>query len=1010
MERSSSQRDLRAERIARTPYNRPEPSRLRKSASITPLATLKSIVSYVSSPFTKSSSSVLPTHSNDAPTPLRITEGDQDTKSESGSEDEWNGQPPSQMDGQDMFTLAAAAGRSGADFDTRASDWRAKEIPGGRRQTARLGLEASSNSHVILEPPTPTAPGHFTLNHNHIRPSPSMPTLTAKSPSTHSQYILPSKIKTMDATTLSRGKLPQRSPLPPSSTPQPQPPLAPQQIEGLSSSASSVALTAFLEAKKGQHMTSDDFRVIESLTENMKSESQFGGSPTKSDFSHNYTQSKDRSRGGWAAGSYPWSIRSSNSFASLSTPQKSRDSGNQASTPGKVFAVGTQSSSTGGSPYRQRYLGPGMSPRRMLPQPKKSSLKPLFNFGNADFEDQLNGKKRKVDDEQENGMDVDFSTSISPSRIPGSSLSSSISMPALAVYDKGTQKLPISSRTPARPSPLSRNASEPSSAHDDETKKKQEAEIAGKKRAAEIIMDIIDAEIGPVIPTRKAEPVIFNPYDRTSLNPTPIPAVPPTQPSTAFAGSTPRKSLGRSVNGGSPARRTPTRGAAAKLESNREAMKGSKPLTTIERIQGVRPWEKPGGSLRSSSRVDTPTPTDDDIMEIDELFDESQASSSRAPSPPPSISAKAPAPTSSLGTASSSMKIPQAETFKPFTTPSITFNNQPLPKSPAITPSGSAEANANAFDSPLRNSIIASSSDNASSIPKPTFAFGKPSTTPIPNEDNESIDDKRSKSPEKAQPAKLDTSKIYLSAKDSALKIAQPALPFFTFTLPRPLESTASSNSQAAALEEAKKRELRSFQFTLPSPSESDMAPQAEAEEKDWKCGLCGLMSPASAKEKCTVCEEPRPKSTTSGSTSTSAPSFGFGFGQTTTNLPSSAPKQGFSFGSSSASTASSTLIGGSTGSGASEGQWTCDTCMLKSPESAKEKCTVCEAPRPAPKPQFSTSASGTGGFSGFGGLGGLAAPSKPMFGAGEWECGTCMLKNPDSAKEKCTVCDAPRR
>lgn len=50
--------------------------------------------------------------------------GDDEDKSISGSEDEWNGEPPSAMKGQDVFSLAAAAGRRGEDFEARAEVWR----------------------------------------------------------------------------------------------------------------------------------------------------------------------------------------------------------------------------------------------------------------------------------------------------------------------------------------------------------------------------------------------------------------------------------------------------------------------------------------------------------------------------------------------------------------------------------------------------------------------------------------------------------------------------------------------------------------------------------------------------------------------------------------------------------------------------------------------------------------------------------------------------------------------
>ncbi|WWD03659.1 hypothetical protein V865_001714 [Kwoniella europaea PYCC6329] len=844
MERSSSQRDLRSERLSRTPYTRPEPSRLRKSASMTPFATLKSIVNYVSSPFTRTSSSsaVLPTHSTSNGSAVRVTDVDIYQRSESGSEDEWNGEPPSNMEGQDIFSLAAAAGRGGDAFDKRAASWRSKgEVPGGKRQLNRLALQNSSSELKQLEPPTPSAPGHF----NFLKSSPSMPALSQSS----SLQIPSASIKRprspLAAPEPSTSALPQRTPLP-SSFVNPAP-TTPVNTQGLSSSASSVALTAFLEAKKGQQMTPEDFKVIETLTENMRAESHLPGQTPP-----------EKRYGGWAAGSYPsgLAIKSSQSLASFNTPDKRTENGN-AQTPGTedIFLLNTSTQ--------------------------------IFN---------------------------------------------DLSEP---IRDK------VPSTTPV----------------DEKARKKAEAEAAGKKRAAEIIMDIIDEEIGPVIPTREAEPVIFNPYDRTSLNPSPAPAVPPTVPSTAFAGSTPRKSKGSF----SPARRTPARGAAAKLELHKEAMKGSKPLTTIERIQGVKPWEKAGSPVRSSiERVETPTP-DEDIIEIDELVDESEASSSRAPTPAPAPVSAPPKPP-----AAAAAKIPAGETFKPFSPPTITFNNQPLPQSqPAIN-----DVDTSAFDSPMRKSIIQKSSSlGEGSIPKPTFSFNKPSPAPSPAD--EAVQEERREVVEKSSTGennKLDINKIYLSAKDSALKISKPALPFFTFTLPpRPLESTPSKE----VLEEAKKRDQPTFEFSL-TESSTAKASSVPAADAQWTCGTCMLKNPESAKDKCTICDEPRPKASSASSSVFST------FSSTSTLVQQ--PKK-------------------------NDDQWTCGTCMLKNPDSAKEKCTICDAPRPAPA-QASSSGGKPSGQSGFTGFGNGFGPKKTE---GTWTCPMCMLQNPESAKDKCTICDTPR-
>lgn len=94
--------------------------------------------------------------------------------------------------------------------------------------------------------------------------------------------------------------------------------------------------------------------------------------------------------------------------------------------------------------------------------------------------------------------------------------------------------------------------------------------------------------------------------------------------------------------------------------------------------------------------------------------------------------------------------------------------------------------------------------------------------------------------------------------------------------------------------------------------------------------------------------------------------------------------------------------------------QWICDLCQLKNPDSAKEKCTVCDAPRPgvAQSKPVSTCvmppappAPPVKGFDWS--AAGLAPPSKAS--GGSWICSVCDLSNPATATDKCTVCDAPR-
>ena len=132
-------------------------------------------------------------------------------------------------------------------------------------------------------------------------------------------------------------------------------------------SAASVAFTAFVEAKKGQTMTSEDMRVMRTLMENIEAEQRgTTGGAVKS--------------GGWSAGrtdsprpvkSAPNGITPFNT-AVPSTPNRLvesvRASGGPLFTPGSPGGRSEAGSAAGDSPAsrRIRYLGPGMSPRRML--------------------------------------------------------------------------------------------------------------------------------------------------------------------------------------------------------------------------------------------------------------------------------------------------------------------------------------------------------------------------------------------------------------------------------------------------------------------------------------------------------------------------------------------------------------------------------------------------------------------------------------------------------------------
>lgn len=82
---------------------------------------------------------------------------------------------------------------------------------------------------------------------------------------------------------------------------------------------------------------------------------------------------------------------------------------------------------------------------------------------------------------------------------------------------------------------------------------------------------------------------------------------------------------------------------------------------------------------------------------------------------------------------------------------------------------------------------------------------------------------------------------------------------------------------------------------------------------------------------------------------------------------------------------------------------WTCSTCSLKNPDSAKDKCQICEAERPAPSaPAVPAPATKSFDWS----AAGIAPPSSA---GSTWTCSTCGLSNPATATEKCDICDAER-
>jgi hypothetical protein len=343
-------------------------------------------------------------------------------------------------------------------------------------------------------------------------------------------------------------------------------------------------------------------------------------------------------------------------------------------------------------------------------------------------------------------------------------------------------------------------------------------------------------------------------------------------------------------------------------------------------------------------RSQTPTPERDD-KEVDELMEESPAPSRQRSPPPAPVEKPAPADTSRP-----LPKMPAPFQAPAFKAPEISSPARPVPSfSPSPAKPRQTSASTNMAPPP---------------VPTPKFTpSAHVPTPPMPEIENSTLASISRTSTKSSKPLSPAQKVVLNKPVDSLAK--------FVFKISAPKTAVCAA-AEKAALD----RPLESFSFDLTAPSTSSKTPSSTLpqispynKEEPWTCSLCSLSNPASAKEKCFVCEAPR--------TAHRPPS-----------QPFSMPNNSTAFGSQMFNSMK----------GAATGEWTCDTCMLKNPDSAKEKCTVCEARRPAPRPAGASFAFGS-------------APPKPSTSSagGPWTCSLCMLQNPDSAKEKCQVCEAKR-
>ncbi|BEI81023.1 hypothetical protein CcaverHIS002_0201830 [Cutaneotrichosporon cavernicola] len=880
MNRASSRKDLRAERISNSPYRRERP----------PVAKQRSWLSTLATSISSSFSS------------LRARDG---SGSVSGSDDEWGGEAPSNMVGQDVFSLAEAAGRTGDEFEARAEAWRAnKSLLRSRR------LSPSKSSWSLLD-----------LETKRVRPSPSMPALQPLASSSN-----PALFRT-PTTQVGRSN-------------------------GVPPSASAAALHTFVSFKGDGAYSAQDIESMETLLRSVKADS-LTSHPT----------------GGWSG-----ALTSTRKLA----PSTSGSSFSLGSTPPAARPLPSHS--------RVKYLGPGMSPRRFA----TTSMRSMSSL----FADDTPGKKRKTLPDVEVEVLDDEPSGSTPNRAASKKAA------------EFNQRARIVSRGAIRPSPLGQSITT-------SPDKPPTPRDIGRKRVNDMIQDVLDNEITP---HEEKPQQVFNPYESVAL-----PAGKHYSPYASL-----RKSSG--TNGSMRRSLGSSRGAAAKLDSERgQSSTSGRPLSTLDLINSGRPsiakkQKEAEPSRKQKKPVDEPIAIDDD--DDDEPAAPSKAASAFSFTP----SRKTPA----------AVTIDEPEPVSAFPAPSLSQSmrgpSPPAPKPAPLAPVPSTS-----------DSIIAASMP----APAPIFSTQPLGLGPPPSK----LPATPSKLRAPTQPA--EKANLYMSAKDTALNVDKNALPFFTFTLP-PGSDQPHPSEAIKAIVSTRPAKTDSFTFELPNaanptsyycppsvsaptiPSASFSLPKKVAPAGTWTCDMCMLQNTAADTEKCGVCEAPKPGAkpkATAPAAMPSAPSGGFGgFGfkppakaagawtcdvcmlqNTAADAEKcsvcEAPKPGAKAAAPAPSALPSAPSGSFNFAGAGfkpaekvAGEWDCDVCSLKNPASATDKCTICEAPKPgakvaAPVAPSPMPAAPSGGFS----FGAKPAP------AGDWTCDLCMLKNPATATDKCTVCEAPR-
>uniref|UniRef100_A0A8C7HX83 E3 SUMO-protein ligase RanBP2 n=1 Tax=Oncorhynchus kisutch TaxID=8019 RepID=A0A8C7HX83_ONCKI len=215
----------------------------------------------------------------------------------------------------------------------------------------------------------------------------------------------------------------------------------------------------------------------------------------------------------------------------------------------------------------------------------------------------------------------------------------------------------------------------------------------------------------------------------------------------------------------------------------------------------------------------------------------------------------------------------------------------------------------------------------------------------------------------------------------------------------------------------------------LSAPLATNFAAQFAKKYGEWDCDVCCVRNAAKVMQ-CVACQTANPnapskldsapatdiKGFTSGAASVGGFTFGFGadsskdtssagsigkgFGSFGAQIPSSftfgtsgttyIPAAGFGaqFGKRQETTKVSTVSDFGAAFSRKDGQWDCDTCLVRNDASAS-KCVSCQTPNPNAS----------------------SSSLRAMFARqeGQWDCDTCLVRNNDSASQ-CVSCQMPNR